>query len=283
MATQRYISTSFWDDEWIQTLDPSEKLLYLYLMTNPLTNIAGVYKITDRRISFDTGFNLDTIGHIFSKFEKSRKVYRKGEYVVLPSWPKHQKWEKSEKVKEGIVRILEELEPEIIEFLKQIGYRYPIDTLSIPNIYPSNYSYSYSDFNSNLKSVNPLTPLAGGNVPAKKQKQYLTDTEASAIINKSATGDYASMLKAFVKNRRDIKKPMTQLALEQTLDLLSTKLDTDQERIDCIQLSIANGWAGIFPERSKKIGGRSDQPSQSVLGNEDRWEQRRRQKEAARV
>jgi len=203
--------------------------------------------------------------------------------VVLPSWPKHQKWEKSEKVKEGIVRILKELEPEIIEFLKQIGYRYPIDTLSIPNIYPSNYSYSYSDFNSNLKSVNPLTPLAGGNVPAKKQKQYVTDTEASAIINKSATGDYAAMLKTFVKNRRDIKKPMTQLALEQTLDLLSTKLDTDQERIDCIQLSIANGWAGIFPERSKKIGGRSDQPSQSVLGNEDRWEQRRRQKEAARV
>ena len=283
MATQRYVSTSFWDDEWIQSLDPSEKLLYLYLMTNPLTNIAGVYKITDRRISFDTGFNLDTIGHIFSKFEKSRKVYRKGEYVVLPSWPKHQKWEKSEKVKEGIVRILEELEPEIIEFLKQIGYRYPIDTLSIPNIYPSNYSYSYSDFNSNLKSVNPLTPLAGGNVPAKKQKQYLTDTEASVIINKSATGDYAAMLKTFVKNRRDIKKPMTQLALEQTLNLLATKLDTDHERIDCIQLSIANGWAGIFPERSKKIGGRSDQPSQSVLGNEDRWEQRRRQKEAARV
>ena len=91
------------------------------------------------------------------------------------------------------------------------------------------------------------------------------------------------MLKAFVKNRRDIKKPMTRLALEQTLNILSTKLDTDQERIDCIQLSIANGWTGIFPERSKKIGGRSDQPSQSVLGNEDRWEQRRRQKEAARV
>ncbi len=283
MATQRYVSTSFWDDEWIQSLDPSEKLLYLYLMTNPLTNIAGVYKITDRRISFDTGFNLDTIGHIFSKFEKSRKVYRKGEYVVLPSWPKHQKWEKSEKVKEGIVRILEELEPEIIEFLKQIGYRYPIDTLSIPNIYPSNYSYSYSDFNSNLKSVNPLTPLAGGNVPAKKQKQYLTDTEASVIINNSTTGDYASMLKAFVKNRRDIKKPMTRLALEQTLNLLATKLDTDQERIDCIQLSIANGWTGIFPERSKRDAGKSNQPSQSVLGNEDRWAAYTKSKEATRV
>lgn len=163
MATQRYVSTSFWDDEWIQTLDPSEKLLYLYLMTNPLTNIAGVYKITDRRISFDTGFNLDTIGHIFSKFEKSRKVYRKGEYVVLPSWPKHQKWEKSEKVKEGIVRILKELEPEIIEFLKQIGYRYPIDTLSIPYGYPPNYSYL--DFNSD----SDLKPEGCSELPQKSE------------------------------------------------------------------------------------------------------------------
>ena len=67
MSTQRYISTSFWDDEWIQTLDPSEKLLYLYFMTNPLTNIAGVYKVTERRVSFDTGFNISTIQHIMSK------------------------------------------------------------------------------------------------------------------------------------------------------------------------------------------------------------------------
>jgi hypothetical protein len=163
MATQRYISTSFWDDEWIQTLDPSEKLLYLYLMTNPLTNIAGVYKITDRRISFDTGFNLDTITHIFRKFEKAEKVYRKGEYIALPSWPKHQKWDKSTKVKEGIDRILKELEPEIIMFLKQIGYRYPIDTLSIPYGYPPNYSYL--DFNSD----SDLKPEGCSELPQKSE------------------------------------------------------------------------------------------------------------------
>jgi len=46
MSTQRYISTSFWDDPWITSLDPSEKLLYLYLMTNTSTNISGVYKLS---------------------------------------------------------------------------------------------------------------------------------------------------------------------------------------------------------------------------------------------
>ena len=76
---------------------------------------------------------------------------------------------------------------------------------------------------------------------------------------------------------------MTRLALEQTIKILSQKLDTDQERIDCIQLSIANGWTGIFPERSKRDGDKSSQPSQSVLGNEDRWAAYTKSKEATHV
>ena len=39
----RYIKTKFWDDSYIIELNPHEKLLFLYLITNPLTNIAGVY------------------------------------------------------------------------------------------------------------------------------------------------------------------------------------------------------------------------------------------------
>ncbi len=143
MSTQRYISTGFWDDEWIQTLDPSEKLLYLYLMTNPLTNIAGVYKITSRRVSFDTGFNNDTINNIMGKFMKAGKAHRVGEYIVLPSWPQHQAWHKSDRIKQGIESLLRELPEKIKNELKRIGYRYPIDTLCIP--YAKGLSYSDLD------------------------------------------------------------------------------------------------------------------------------------------
>jgi len=130
MATQRYISTSFWDDEWIQELDPSEKLLYLYLMTNPLTNIAGVYKITDRRISFDTGFNIDTIRHIFVKFENAGKAYRKDEYIIIPSWPKHQKWEKVQKIRDGIISELQNLPEAVIEFLDTVEYQFDLSLIN---------------------------------------------------------------------------------------------------------------------------------------------------------
>jgi len=151
MATQRYISTSFWDDEWIQTLDPSEKLLYLYLMTNPLTNIAGVYKITVRRMCFDTGFNADTVGHILGKFEKAGKAYIYDEYIVLPSWPQHQKAEDRSKIKKGIDAIIQSLPADIVKYMVSIGYRYHIEGYP----YPSNYSDIDSDIDSNSKRETP--------------------------------------------------------------------------------------------------------------------------------
>ena len=154
MSTQRYISTSFWDDPWITTLDPSEKLLYLYLMTNTSTNIAGVYKLSVRRICFDTGFNSDTVGHIIAKFEKAKKVHRIGEYIALPSWPKHQNWQTRSKIKDGIIACLKELPESCLLELVKTGYKFDLklvfDILSIPYTYHTNYSDS--DLNSDSDS-----------------------------------------------------------------------------------------------------------------------------------
>jgi len=49
MAKNRYINTKFWDDPFIAELSIKEKLLYLYLITNPLTNAAGIYEISKIR------------------------------------------------------------------------------------------------------------------------------------------------------------------------------------------------------------------------------------------
>ena len=127
MATQRYISTSFWDDPWVQSLEPSEKFIYLYLLTNPLTNIAGIYEITDRRISFDTGYDQEIINRVLIGYTKAKKAYRYLSYIVLPSWPKHQKWEKSPKIKAGIDLILNNLPVDIKKYTLSIGYQYPLN------------------------------------------------------------------------------------------------------------------------------------------------------------
>jgi hypothetical protein len=176
MATQRYISTSFWDDEWIQTLDPSEKLLYLYLMTNPLTSIAGVYKMSIRRIVFDTGFNADTISHILRKFQEAKKAFHFQEYMILPTWPKHQQWESRSKIKAGIDLELEKLPESVRSYMVSIGYRYPIEG------YPYDPNYSDSELDSDSKKA-PAQAVASFEIVAEQKPGVEEHFENSPLLD----------------------------------------------------------------------------------------------------
>lgn len=91
MARQlRSVNTAFWADEYIGELDRDAKLLFLYFLTNPLTSIAGVYKITRRVIQFDTGLSGEELDNILAKFEADGKVIYRDGWVVLPNFLKNQ-------------------------------------------------------------------------------------------------------------------------------------------------------------------------------------------------
>ena len=167
-SKNRYISTGFWDDAWVQSLDPSEKFVYLYLLTNPLTNIAGIYEITTRRIVFDTGYNSDTIANILKKFEKAGKVFVKDDLIVLVNWPKHQKVSENDNNRKGIDDILLSLDDEKLLFVIRSGYKYPflneiiekrkLDTSPLqapykPLIRDSNYLNLNSNSNINIRQT----------------------------------------------------------------------------------------------------------------------------------
>lgn len=148
MSKQRLVDTCFWDDRYVARLDPSEKLLFLYLLTNPLTSICGVYQIEIRRIAFDTGFDADTVKRMLDRFERdNRCLYRDG-WVAMRNWIKHQTG--SPKVQQGIRAQLQEV-PE--ELRKYIGYG--IDTISHSN------TNTNTNTNSNL-NLNREGPRADG-------------------------------------------------------------------------------------------------------------------------
>lgn len=132
MTKQRYISTTFWKDEFVGELEPLDKLLYMYLLTGGQTNIAGVYKIQMREIMFDTGLSRDQIQTIFQKLEKQKKAKYVQEYVIIAAWPKHQKWQIRRNIHTGIRNILMGLPKTILDECQAIGYEYPLDTLSKP-------------------------------------------------------------------------------------------------------------------------------------------------------
>ena len=114
----RSVNTHFWDDAYTANLDPVEKLMFLYFLTNPLTNLAGVYEIPIRRIAFDTGMDKDMVLKILERFEKDKKIFYRKDYIILANFYKNQKYntdmEKNRKSILGalpteILRITEEL------------------------------------------------------------------------------------------------------------------------------------------------------------------------------
>lgn len=91
MGKARSVKTKFWEDPFIEDLSPNEKLLFLYLLTNPQTNLLGVYEISIKRISYDTGLSEVIIRKGFESFERVKKVFYIHNYVIVPNFLKNQK------------------------------------------------------------------------------------------------------------------------------------------------------------------------------------------------
>jgi len=91
MSKLRSVNTHFWDDNYTSQLDPIEKLLFLYLLTNPLTNMLGIYELPMRRIAFDTGIDRDMVAKVFERFKRDGKADYVEGFVILKNFLRNQK------------------------------------------------------------------------------------------------------------------------------------------------------------------------------------------------
>ena len=145
MAKQRVVNVKFWDDTHIMKLDPTEKLLFLYFLTNPLTNISGIYEISLRRIAFDTGIDGDMVDKIMKRFEKDKKIiYREG-WIYLINFVKNQNWNPS--VISGIIREISCIPIKIKDKLEQAVsgcIQEGTPNLTKPNLTEQDFSFNKS-------------------------------------------------------------------------------------------------------------------------------------------
>lgn len=121
------INTRIWEDFWFESLDPSEKLFFIYLLTNPMTNIIGAYELSKRTMGRATGLDLLVIDEILLRFENAKKVYYIEGWVILANFIKHQNW-KSPKIQVAINENLNSV-PDKIKLRISIPYVYGTDTL----------------------------------------------------------------------------------------------------------------------------------------------------------
>lgn len=124
MAQGRYVKSKFWRDTYTGTLDPSEKLLFLYLITNSETNLCGIYELPLRLIASDTGFDQEMILKFFDRFARDKKAYYVKGWVVIMNAIKHQAIE-NRNIAAGIQREFAEIPKEVINNMNERGIAYP--------------------------------------------------------------------------------------------------------------------------------------------------------------
>ncbi len=128
MANYRMVNTKFWTDSYVAGLSPLQKLLFLYLITNPLANIAGAYEVTLRQIAFDLGLDEITANQLLTKLVGDKKISYKDNWILIHNFIKHQA--NNPNIEQGIERILDNIPDWIKDSLRKPSDRLRVTELN---------------------------------------------------------------------------------------------------------------------------------------------------------
>lgn len=121
MAIYRNVQLSFWTDNKVEDdFSPEDKYFYLYLLTNPQTNLCGCYELSWSQSTRQTGYNKDTIIRLLDRFENVYKMVKfnsETKEVLILNWYRYN-WSKSEDTLKGVLKTAEHIKCE--EFKKYV-------------------------------------------------------------------------------------------------------------------------------------------------------------------
>ena len=121
MAIYRNVQLSFWTDNKVEDdFTPEDKYFYLYLLTNPQTNICGCYEVSYSQLTNQTGYNKDSVIRLLDRFENIHgiiKFDKKTKEILILNWYKYN-WSKSEKTLVGVENVAKHIKSK--EFQKYI-------------------------------------------------------------------------------------------------------------------------------------------------------------------
>lgn len=154
----RYVNTKFWNDNYVSELDPLQKFLFIYFLTNEHTNISGIYEIPLKVVAMETGIEKSMIEKMLPSL--SEKLSYTDGRIVIKNFLKHQET-KSENTFKGILNCWDAVGVDVIKNLVEKGL-YDVNVGGLQgaikdHTYASKYLYLYLDSNLDLdSSIQPL-------------------------------------------------------------------------------------------------------------------------------
>ena len=221
MAIYRNISLSFWTDTKVEdNFTPEDKYMYLYLLTNPHTNICGCYEVSVKQISRQTGYNEESVERILDRMERAHKVIcycNATKEMLIFNWGRYN-WTKSDKLIKPISAAIEQIKHKPFQSYVRLLYENidNIHTVSIPYPYGMDTTVTVTDTDTDTDT--DTVPGAAQYEPLKIPKELeakragvhpLFDTFWQAYPKKVGKAD---ALKAFTKLKPDNELMQTILA-----------------------------------------------------------------------
>ena len=174
MAIYRNVSMTFWtDSKVVDEFTADDRYFYLYLFTNPHTNLCGCYEISVRQMSYETGLSAAKVRTLIKRMSDVHGVIRycnETKELILVNWHKYN-WTESEKFRKPLLKEINNIKCEAFKSYLLDVFKgenpYAIDTVSIPYSYGSDttVSVSVSDTVSDTVSITD------------------TDTDVNEIVN----------------------------------------------------------------------------------------------------
>ena len=178
MALYRNIHLSFWQDTKVtDDFTPEDRYFYLYLLTNPHTNLCGCYEISIKQMANEMGYDAKKVGKLIERFSFTHNLIRysqSGRELLIFHWSKYN-WTSSEKFRKPLLQEIQNVKTDDFrEYLLKLfdgeNVKYGMDTVSGKEEYGINTNcMDTTDTDSITDADNNILP------EIKEIIQYLND------------------------------------------------------------------------------------------------------------
>lgn len=213
------VNTRLWSDGWIRSINPLDRYLFIYLLTNEHTTLCGIYELPLSTIAYETGIDENDLTKTMLPRLMPKVHYIDG-WLYITNYEKyHQGTEKTQK---GIENSKAEVPSHILEKIEKINAPYmPHTSPSGSSAFASASAFtSASALTSALgRKHNTASPTSGDGIVALSEIPP-DEKDANGVISMfKAVNPHYQLLYKRKSQRESVKRMVAIHGIEKVLSV----------------------------------------------------------------